>query len=862
MSHSLPRYASTLRGRGALLEQARSALARQGGVLTLEGPGGVGKTRLAVEVASGWSGPAWFIDLHTVRDAGALVLALCRTLGLDGRRGPEAVDEQLRALGAALVVLDNAEQLDAASVACVQGWADAAHPIRWLVTSRRRLSVRGERALSVPTLPVPTTAAAVPDSEAAHVFLDAAAPWTPSAAELPLLCELLALLDGLPLALQLAASRLEIMSLAQLLRRLRQQPLDTLRTPEHRGERHDSLSDALLWSWEMLSEEEQRALLGCTAFAAPFSLEAAEAVLAAVIAPEQVLDLLHRLRRRHLLLSDGGRFRMLETVRAFCCARRSPDQHAPVAQAHAAWFAAKARAWRTGSRGARRVEMMERIEAAFDELEALLQRATAPEHALEAIKALVAVLDIRGPQAARLALLESALERFGDLEDPRWLYLEIRRTAWLRQKGQLDAATAALEAAARRAESSGDLSLRAAVLDEQGVYLMSQTGAFERNRRALLSAARQLKEPILESTALAGLALVAHDQNRPGEADRLIQQARGCAAQVGDLPTIANTLSQHVTISLERGDAATPQLLAEAMAAYQQLGDERRVGILEGNLGLFLEQSGQLEPAKPHYVDAIARLKGCGDVLFAAYYEGFLGRTLLLLGERDRARAMLEQAVHRMTAGDARLLVALNFARNIERALAADPEALLPVQASPDNHYAMLAPLVSEVARLLAEDRRRASRRPEARQQLAEIRSRCQHILAEVPRAGSTGALMAALLESAERTLSGWRVDALRGRCLTPDGALVDISRSRAQSAVMAALARARIHTPGRPCSVAVLQEAGWPGEQMSATSAANRVRVALSGLRRAGLGALLRRGPGGWFFDPDVEVVIEALTS
>jgi predicted ATPase/DNA-binding SARP family transcriptional activator len=330
--HNLPAQLTSFIGRSLELIELGESLAETS-LVTLTGTGGSGKTRLAVEYGQhaldDYPDGVWFVDLRGSGESGVMPL-IASTLGVVAS-GEQLLAEQLAAalsLRRLLLVLDNCEHVLDAVSPFVERLVSREGRIRVLATSREPLGVPGELVLSIPPLPVPEWVGrgALFESEAATLFSDRARRADPSFVpedHVASVCSICQLVEGLPLALELAAARLRIFSPDELADRLGDQ-LATLKTTQRTGDtRHATIEATIRWSWELLDHEERTLLSRMSVFRGTCSMAAAEAICGfAPISDEVVADLVGNLVDKSLIVVDGisrgsTRYRLLESIRQF-----------------------------------------------------------------------------------------------------------------------------------------------------------------------------------------------------------------------------------------------------------------------------------------------------------------------------------------------------------------------------------------------------------------------------------------------------------------------------------------------------------------------------------------------------------------
>jgi predicted ATPase len=333
-SGNLPLPVSSFIGRTRELEQTEAAL-DEARVVTLTGPGGVGKTRLALQ-AAGQVSPrfgdgGWLCELAPIRDPAGVDDAVAAVFSLAARAGQsirEALVELLRSKQL-LLVLDNCEHLLEAAAALAADLQRSCERLEILATSREGLGIDGEHLVPVPSLELPgdgADLAAVTEAEAVRLFAERAAAVKPgfavTAANAAAVAAVVRRLDGIALAIELAAARVPAMTVSELARRLERSFAVLAAGPRGAVKHHQTLRATIDWSFQLLTAPEQALLTRLAVFAGGATLEAAEAVCSGEgIDPDEVLDLVASLVARSLVVAEdqrpGTRYRLLETIRQY-----------------------------------------------------------------------------------------------------------------------------------------------------------------------------------------------------------------------------------------------------------------------------------------------------------------------------------------------------------------------------------------------------------------------------------------------------------------------------------------------------------------------------------------------------------------
>ncbi len=639
LTGNLPRAADRFVGRDAEVAELRRRAAGGAPLITVTGPGGMGKTRLAVEAARGLdaAGGVWFFDLAEARSFDALCAAVAHGLGLvlTDRDPAERIGRALAARGRQIVVLDNFEQAVEHAPRTVGRWLDLAPRTTFVVTSRLRLDLRGEDVLVL----APLAAAA-----AVELFLSRAR--TVPEADRPAVVALVERLDRLPLAIELAAARTGVMSARAILARVDDQLRLLAGGARDRPERHRSLRASLDFSWDLLAPWERSAFAQLSVFVGGLQLDAAEAVLHLPPDAPWTLDVLSRLVDHSLVRFDRetGRFSMLVVVTAYAADRLDPADRAAAERRHAAWFAQLVHA-RFAGQGP---EEVDRVQAELGNLEAAARRAAAAGDGDAAADAAIAAGRVwirRGPFADGLALLGP----LRDLPATRSAELAHQLGVLQRAAGAFTDAAATQALALERARAAGDEGLQVAILSEQaqaetllgrpadGLRLAEQacrladSGAVGDQRRALALTVRGLAQVALgrldEARALYDAALAARRRcgDRRGEATLL--------DNVGVLLFSRDELEE----ALAWTTRALEGMRAEGMATAE--------GTALGHLGSILDRLGRFDEARHAHEAALALHRSLGDRRSEAVTLTNLGSHLVDAGDRAAARAALDAAV-------------------------------------------------------------------------------------------------------------------------------------------------------------------------------------------------------------------------
>jgi predicted ATPase/serine/threonine protein kinase len=565
-------------------------------LVTITGPGGIGKTRLAVQVASGlverFPGGTYFVPLSPLRDPVLIASTILQTLGIREAGGQSALETLNRNLqdssrGLTLLLLDNFEHLIQGAHA-VADLLTTCPNLKIMVTSRAALHVYGEHEFPVPPLALPdsrskSSVEILSRCPAVALFVQRAVAAKPdfelSLENAPTVAEICARLDGLPLAIELAAARVKILSPPLMLTRLASRLQVLTGGARDLPQRQQTLRAAIDWSYDLLTAAEQKLFRRLSVFAGGCNLEGVEAVCDTKGDLDlDLLDGMASMLDKSLVqkiepTTGDSRFVMLETIREYALEKLEASGEQPLTKrAHAAYCLVLAEEEAAEESGSQTAEWQERFAFEYDNFRASLDWLTETEDAEWGLR------------------LGTALFRFWDIRE----YLAEGR-------------------------------------DRLGKLLNLRGAAAPTKARA---------------RALFAAGVLAGDQGDYASADALIGESRDIARQLGDKMGVAVSLNALAVIACDRGDVAIARaLFEEGLVLWRELGDQKAVARALSNLANVLKVQRDYDRARALHVECLSIFQGLGDrtgVAWSLNYQGDLARDH---GDTAAARSLYEQGL-------------------------------------------------------------------------------------------------------------------------------------------------------------------------------------------------------------------------
>ena len=632
----LPKRRTPFVGRAEELAEVQR-ISRVSRHVTLTGAGGSGKTRLALEIArmrqAEFAGAVYWVDLAPHSGEGAVPQAVAEAVDISPAGGQPPIDALVEQLGQRrlLLVLDNCEHVIEAVAGLVDALLVAGDGIEILATSQEALGIEGERAWLVPPLALPPTAdaadpvapeialEALMQGDAITLFSERARVSKPgfevTEENAPAILEICRRLDGLPLAIELAAARVRLMSPAQIAARLDQRFQLLTRSGQRLAlPRHQTLRACLDWSYALLDAGEKLLLQRVSTFAGGWSFEDVEALCGGEgLDAWLVIDTLGRLVDKSFVIVEDAaaetRYRLQESIREYAFEMLDASGDAPrMLDAHAAYFLELAERAEPELRGPGQAEVLQQLAMSQDNFIAAIERG----HQSEA----GALTSLR----LACALGQFWSKRNVSIERGRELVVRLLENPWSRAPELLVWRAKALIVAGNLTRAQGNPS---AAL---GYYQEAHDLALEE------------EEDLAVAKALSGLGKATSNLSRYAEAKQHMTQALEVYRRLGDKLGVASSLNTLGVIAEQQGDTEAAVLMhQEGVRLARELGDELPIAISLGNLAQALQARGEEEEARRRYLESVEISKRIGDRIGEAWVAQQLGDMAQEAGRYEEA---------------------------------------------------------------------------------------------------------------------------------------------------------------------------------------------------------------------------------
>jgi predicted ATPase len=627
-AHNLPVQATSFIGREremlAVKERIKSAR-----LVTLTGSGGCGKTRLTLQVAADliddYADGVWLVELAPLSDPAHVSRAVAHALAIREMHTEPILETLLKQLREKnlLLLLDNCEHLVESCALLCERLLASCSGVRIIATSREALRIPGEALFDVPSLSIPDPAHdTAPEQlamfESVSLFADRAIHVQPdfkiTKENAPALASVCQRLDGIPLAIELAAARVRSLSVEEVNERLDHRFSLLVGGSRLALPRQQTLRSLVDWSYDLLNEHERALLCRLSVFSGGWTLEAAEEVcVGEPLEGWEILELLTSLADKSLVVTEqkagSTRYRLLETVRQYAKDRLTEqDESARWRDRHLAYFADLGFEAEPHLAGGEQQEWLERLNLEHDNLRAAFDWSREPDGKLGA-----------DGHPRSHTNLELGLKLAGAI----WRFWYVR-------------------------------------------------GYFAEGREriaGLLAAANPSENPEAYASALKGAGVLAYCQGEYPESRALFEEGLALYRSVGDAPGVATLLNNLGNVAYDEGDFASARSLFEdSLAMRREIGEQRGIAASLNNLGNVANEQGDYEAARVLFEESLAIKKQLGDQWGIAYSVSNLGNVAYNLEDYASARAFFEESLELRNELDDRagIAISLNNLGNVE----------------------------------------------------------------------------------------------------------------------------------------------------------------------------------------------------
>lgn len=695
-NNNLPTQETEFIGRGREMEDVASLLdgnsekqIRPHRMLTLTGAGGCGKTRLAIQVAAErierYPDGVWLVDLTSIADPSLIAHAAAKAMRIREEPGRDIIDTILDHLVKrnALLILDNCEQLVESAAVFADAIIRGCPKVSILATSREQLKVRGEKVWIVPPLPVPdevsggsetSDAEDLLECDSVMLYVERAQRIDPdfhfgyeNAGAVANICRRL---DGIPLAIELAAALSHVLTSVEISERLDER----FRLLTEGGPvvpHHKTLRAVIDWSYDLLTETERRLFKRLGIFAGPWLIEAAESICIDPVGGEidsrAVLPILARLVSKSLVVAETvrlgsenrKRYRLLETVRIYARERLTEEGVSDRASIdHAAYYCHMAEDAEPRLSGPRQAEWLDRLETEHENLRAVLSS----EYRVPSSE------NVGGDHRLRLA---GALWRFWHV-----------RGYWSEGRRRLDAVLEALRRSTT-GEKSGSFQNDVKRSWAKGLhglgsiaYSQGDYSAAEQWLQESLTLWRQIGDDLGAAATLNNLGALARRHGDATLAQERFEESLAIRERSNDRAGIADSLFGLGNLAIDRGDYPEAQrVYARSLEIYRDLGHKSNAANALALLGVAAQELGNLHAAQEYEDEALALARELGDSRNIAGILNNQGNHARMRGDFDAARSKLEKSLSLFrTIGDQHSILGCLINLAVAALLRSDPD--------------------------------------------------------------------------------------------------------------------------------------------------------------------------------------------
>ena len=671
LPNNLPQQVSSFIGREREIAEVKALLGKTR-LLTLTGAGGGGKTRLSLQVAAdlltGDGDGVWLVELAALADPALVPQAVADVLGIKEGAGQPIQRTLVEALKAKrlLLILDNCEHLVVACASLAADLLRACPDLHILASSREPLNVSGEQTYRVPSLSLPDpkqaqTVESLSQFEGVRLFVERAQAVQPSfavtSASAPAVAQICWRLDGIPLAIELAAARVRSLSVEEINARLDSRFRLLTGGSRVALPRQQTLRALIDWSYDLLNAQEKLVLLRTCVFAGGWTIPAAEAVCAGDgVEQWEVLDLLAALVDKSLVVTepagDRTRYRLLETVRQYAeeCLRGTGEAERR-RDRHLSWCVALAEAASSQLRGSEQGMWLARLETEHDNLRAALAwgdgAATGPHGATRLVAALCRFWYVRGHWSEGRSHLEAALARNGMGQETQAQMLGTLGFL-VHSLGESTAGRTSLEQALTINRAIGNQSRMASNLIALGFLTLSQgqiaaaRAFFEQS----LVITREIGDRRDELINLNGLGNIAYEQGEAEAARSCFVQALAISREIGERRGEAGNLNGLGNIARDLGESAAARSWYEqSLTITREIGERWIEASNLNGLGGVVCGQGDCAEARFYVEQSLAITRQIGDRSKEVWNLSDLGQIFRLEGDLVGARAFCVESL-------------------------------------------------------------------------------------------------------------------------------------------------------------------------------------------------------------------------